>query len=121
MNFFPIIFAVLAILLSAGSGEKSRPIVLVHESMAYPQIGPDCSVSDSFLNPLHTPPASESFFECLDESALDEEDSSKVEDHGIATLTFLDFETPLANDVFSNFLPATSLSRIVLITPILRC
>jgi hypothetical protein len=119
MNFLPIFFAILAILLPAGSGGISHPNV--SEPISCPQLGQERSANDSAFNPLHNPPASESFFECLDESALDEEDSSKVEDHGIATLTFLDFETPLANDIFSNFLPATSLSRIVIITPILRC
>jgi len=63
----------------------------------------------------------ESFFEYLDESALDEEDSTRVEDHGIATPTFLDFDTPQTSDLLSSFLPSSPHSQLVVITPILRC
>jgi hypothetical protein len=119
MNFFPNLVAILAILLPPGSGEIADPIVVGPASTQ--QVCQRQSASDLFLNPTDAPPSSESFFECLDESALDEEDSTRVEEHGIAALTFLDFETRFGNDLLACFPPATSLSRIVIITPILRC
>jgi len=66
------------------------------------------------------PAQSETFFECLDETAL-EEDSTEVEDHSIAPSTFLDFQTSSANNLISSFLPSSPHSQLRVITPILRC
>src|SRR5207248_1034568 len=104
MNFFPNLLAILAILLPLGSGETSDPIVLGSSAAQWADLGD--LASDRIYSPAHLPLSCESFFECLDETALDEEDSNPVEDHGIAPLTFLDFETSLVSDNSSSFLPA---------------
>jgi hypothetical protein len=119
MNFLPKLLAVLAMLLPPGSGENSNSIAPGPPAIQRADQGD--RASDSVFRPAHLPPASESFFECLDESALDEEDSDSVEQHGIATLPFLDFETPLLSDLFSSYLPANPHSQLAVITPILRC
>src|SRR3954466_2114266 len=116
MNFFPNLIAFLAILLAQWRGENSTYTVL-----GPPAAGRANREFDAIYCPAHLPPASESFFECIDESALDEEDSTEVEDHGIAPLTFLDLETRLTSDLFSTSLPTSPRSQFVVITPILRC
>ena len=116
MNFFPNFIAVLAILLPPGSGENVASTVL--GSPAVERANRDFN---SFYSPAHLPPASESFFECIDESALDEEESTEVVDHGISSLTFLDFETPQTSDFFWSSLPTRPRSQFVVITPIQRC
>jgi len=82
---------------------------------------PDESRVGSFLTPYHVPPASESFYECLNESALEEEDSNEIEHHAIAPLTFLGMTSLLPNDLLSSSLPARIHLHFAIIKPILRC
>jgi hypothetical protein len=119
MNFFPKFLAVLAMLLPPGGGENSYSIALGLPAIERAD-GVDLA-SDSIFCPAHLPPMSESFFECLDESALDEEDSDGIEEHAVAILTFFGFETPLTNHLFSSYLPTNPHSQFAVITPILRC
>jgi hypothetical protein len=119
MTLFPNLLAILAMLLISGGGGTTDPIV--EGSVAVHSAGQSVPVADSIFCPAHHPPTSESIFECLDESALDEEDSVKVEDHGIATPTFLDFDTPQTSVLLASFLPSSPHSQLVLIAPILRC
>jgi hypothetical protein len=119
MSFYPKLLAILAMLLPPGSGEASEPIVLGSSAVLLAVRGQQ----DSFpvFSPAHLPSPTESFFERLDETALDEEDSTRVEDHGIVPLTFLDFESPLTSDLFSSLFPVSPHAHLVVITPILRC
>jgi hypothetical protein len=55
------------------------------------------------------------------ETALEEEDSTRVEDHGFVPVTFLDFDAPLASGLFSLLCPASPHILTVVITPALRC
>jgi hypothetical protein len=73
------------------------------------------------LTAAHLPSPTEAFFECLDETALDEEDSTRVEDHGIVPFTLLAYGAPLASCAFSSLSPATPHTPSVFILPILRC
>jgi hypothetical protein len=119
MNLSTNLLAILALLLPPGSRGAFDPIVLGPSSV--PGIDQRVPAPDSFFSPAHLPPASESFYESLDESALDEEDSTEIEHHGIASLTFLDFASPLTNELFSSFSPSHPHSQFLIITPILRC
>src|SRR5258705_497768 len=69
MNFFPHLLAVLAMLLPPGSGEDTDPIVPGTASVQ--RADQRDSAPGSFFCPAHLPPLNESFFEYLDESALD--------------------------------------------------
>ena len=102
-------------LLPPGGGEISDPVVLGMSAAR------DESSNRSIYCPSHIPPTSESFYECLDESALDEEDSDWVEEHELPTLTFLDLESLLVRFHLSSRLPVNPHSQQVITTPILRC
>jgi hypothetical protein len=119
MLIFPNLVAVLAMLLPPGSGEMRDPIVF--GSSAVQRTVERSEASDLFFSPAHLPSPDESFFEPLEETAFDEEDSTRVEDHGIAPLAFLDFEAPKADDLNSYFLPASPHAQSLVISPILRC
>jgi hypothetical protein len=119
MNLFTNLLAILALLLPPGSRGALDPIVPGPSSV--PGIDQRVPAPESSFSPAHLPPASESFYESLDESALDEEDSTEIEHHGIASLTFLDFASPLTNELFSSFSPSHPHSQFLIITPILRC
>jgi len=119
MNFFPHLLTMLAVLLPLGRGEIDNATALAYLPLQHAE--------RSLLSPhlIHCPgqcPAqSESYFECLEETALDEEDSTRVEEHGIVPLTFLNIEGSLANHCSPSLLPASPHSQLLLITPILRC
>src|SRR6185437_1658171 len=119
MSFFPNLLAILALLLPHGSGELADPIVLGSPVVHGTDRGQE-TLSQIFC-PTEVPSQSESFFECIDESALDEEDSSRVEDHGVVPLTLLDYQPPLGCLLFSALLPAQSHDRLSTSTSILRC
>jgi len=119
MHLLSHLLTIVAILLPLGRGETNGPIALKLFPVQRAE-GEPCA-TDLIYCPDHPPAESESYFECLDETALDEEDSTRVEDHGIIPLTFLDFETPLANHLLSSSLPASPHSQLLIIAPILRC
>jgi len=119
MNLFINLLAILALFPSIGDREINDSSILgltsVHE------VVPGELLTGSFLNPCDTPPSSESFYECSNESALEEEDSNEIEHHGIAPLTFLDVTSLLPRDLLSSSLPARIYSQFAIIKPILRC
>lgn len=121
MSFFSRILAILLVTLSPESGEQSEPVVL--GSNAVPRTLPTRGETAylPILCPTHLPSPIESFFECLDETALEEEDSSRVEDHGLVSLTFFGVEASLASGILSSLTPASPHTLSVLISPILRC
>ena len=119
MTPLPQLIAVLAMLLPMGSGETCYTIAKVSPAVARTEQGR--SLYDLIYCPGQAPSQSESYFECIDESALDEEDSTRVEDHGLVQLTLLDYQSHLAYHLSTAFLPAHSLSLTLTITPILRC
>jgi len=119
MAFLPHLLTILAILVPPGRGETKIPIALKTAAFQWAQGYP--LDSDRIHSPNDLPVQSESFFESLDETAFDEENSSEVEDHGIAPLTFLNFETSSANNLLSSLLPASPHSQLLAISPILRC
>ena len=119
MTQFPKLLAILATMLSPGSGEGCEPIVL-----GSPLVTLAVRVRDASFPvfcPAHHPYPAETFFERLDETALDEEDSTRVEDHGIVPLTFLDYESAQASALFSSCSPTDRYAHLLVITPILRC
>ena len=121
MPFLPRLLAILLVTFCPGSGEGSEPTLLA--SLAARQAVPR-QIPEAYLprlRPAHLPSPIESFFEGLDETALDEEDSSRVEDHGLVALTFFGFEAPVVSGLFSSLSPANPHTLSVLITPILRC
>jgi len=120
MNLFINLLAVLALFPSIGDRGINRSSILglssVHQDI------PGEFRAGSFLTPCDTPPASESFYECLNESALEEEeDTNEIEHHGIAPLTFLGMTCLLPSDLLSSSLPTRTLSQFSIIKPILRC
>jgi hypothetical protein len=119
MTFFPRLLAILAILMPQGSGEECQPSV---PGLA-PAPGIVCgqqSVCFVFCPP-HLPTPIESFFECLDETAIDEEDSTRVEDHGFAPLSLFGYNSPEASLRFSSLFPAGPHVRTIAVTSVLRC
>ena len=119
MFFLPKLLAVLAMLLPVGSGGMLDPIVLGPSPAQHATWIP--GNPDLFFSPAHLPCPNESFFEHLDEMAFDEEDSTRVEDHGIAPLPFLDFEASVSDNFFGFVLPANPHFSFPVVTPILRC
>jgi hypothetical protein len=119
MDFLPQLLAILAILLPSGRREMTNPIVPVPSEIQRSSEG--APEFDLILCPVHLPTESQSYYECLDETALDEEDTTRVENHAIIPLTFLDLETSPANALSSSFRPAIPHSRLLVSTPILRC
>jgi len=121
MSVVPRLIAILLVTLSSGNGEGSEPTLL--GSSAVPRTV--ARHSQKTYLPIfcraHLPSPIETFFERLDEMALDEEDSSRVEDHGLVALTFLGFEASLVSGLFPSVSPASPHLPSVLITPILRC
>jgi len=119
MNLFINLLAILALFPSIGDREIncSSPLGLASVQQSIP----DETRAGSFLTPYDAPPASESFYECLNESALEEEDSNEIEHHGIAPQTFLGMTSLLPNDLFSSSLPARIHSQFAIVKPILRC
>src|SRR4051794_20209419 len=103
MSSLPNLIAVLAMLLPPGSGETVVPIVMATSAAPWAVRGE--KGHDLIYSPVQPPSQSESFFECIDESALDEEDSTRVEDHGLVPLTLLDYQSPLAFHLSITFLP----------------
>jgi hypothetical protein len=119
MTLIPTLLAVLTVVLPSGSWEAS--IAVVDDSSTIAETVTGRETGSLFFSPAHVPTPGKAFFECLDETALDEEDSTRVEDHGIASLTLLDCDPPLASGQLSPFLPASLHSQCAVITPILRC
>ena len=121
MSFLPRLLAILLVILCAESGEGSEPTLLgsVAAPRAVPRQGHQAYLP--IFRPAHLPSPIESFFERLDETALDEEDSIRVEDHGFVALRFLGFEASLVSGLFSSLSPASPHMLSVFITPILRC
>jgi len=119
MNLFINLLAVLALFPTIGDKGINHSSILglssVHQGV------PGESRAGSFLTPCDTPPASESFYECSNESALEEEDSNEIEHHGIAPLTFLGMTSLLPSDLLSSSLPTRTHSQFSIIKPILRC
>jgi len=119
MNLFINLLAILALFPSIGdrgiNHTSALGLTFVHQGV------PRESRAGSFLAPYSMPPASESFYECLNESALEEEDSNEIEHHAIAPLTFLGMTSLLPNDLLSSNLPARIHSQFAIIKPILRC
>jgi hypothetical protein len=121
MPLLPRLLAIFLVTLCPGNGEGSEPALLGSNAAA--RAVPRQSHEASLPNfcPAHVPSPIETFFDRLDETAFDEEDSSRVEDHGFVALTFLGFEASLVSGLFSSLSPASPHMPSVLITPILRC
>jgi len=119
MTFFPNLLAALAILLPPGSGENVDLGIMGPGSVHTADASDD--LKDLIYCPAQVPSESESFFEYVDESALDEEDSTRVEDHGIVPLTLFDYQLPCRSHLFMAFLPVDSCSHLLPTTPVLRC
>jgi hypothetical protein len=115
MTLFPKLLAILATILPLGNVETFAPIV------SGSQAARASEVCFPVLCCPHLPCHAESLFECLEETAFDEEDSSRVEDHGIAPLTLLDYEASLVDDLLSTFFPAGPPTHRFIIPSILRC
>jgi hypothetical protein len=119
MLAIPNLLAALAILLPSGIGGSHDSGIFKIPSALRAE-GPS-SAADLFFIATHLPSSTESLFECLDETALDEEDSSRVEDHGIVPLTYLDFEACWSDSLVTLLLPASPRVPSLDTTPILRC
>jgi hypothetical protein len=114
------LFIILAMLVPPGSEDGSEPIV--PGSSAVPRAVRGQDVCFPAICPAHLPIPTESYFERLDETALDEEeDSTRVEDHGLALLTFPDYEAPRASHRLFSLSPVNPHARLSTIAPILRC
>jgi hypothetical protein len=119
MTLLPKLVAILAMILPPGNGETPGPDV--PGSAPVPHAVRACNVSFPVYSPAHLPSPRQSFFECLDETALDEEDSTRVEDHGIASPIFLGFEPALMSYLFCSCSPTDPLPQSAISSPILRC
>jgi hypothetical protein len=121
MTSFPRLLAILAIVLPPGSGDGSNDAAL-KPSTTVVSVGVLQSVGSSLgFTASHLPSPVESFYERLDEMACDEEDSSRVEDHGVLALSSSDYGAPLASGPLALLSPASSHTPPVVIAPILRC
>jgi hypothetical protein len=120
MTFLPKLLAIVAMILPLGNREKSKPVQLAHSTPLSIWVHATAPSSPIFTAP-HLPRPTESFFERLDEMAYDEEDSTRVEDHGVVPLTLLDYGAPVASRSLSSLAPAGSHIASAVIMPILRC
>jgi hypothetical protein len=121
MSFFPKLLAILLVTLCPESGDRSEPTFLGSTVVPRAVSRPSHEACLPIFCPTHLPSPVESLFERLDETALDEEDSSRVDDHGLVSLTFLDFEPSMASGSLTWLSPASLHTLSILITPILRC
>jgi hypothetical protein len=120
MTFLPKLLAIVAMILPLAIGEESEPVRLTLSTPLSIWVHRTAPPSPVFTAP-HLPRPTESFFERLDEIAYDEEDSTRVEDHGVVPLTLLDYGAPVASRSLSSLAPAGSHTAPVVIMPILRC
>jgi hypothetical protein len=121
MSFLPKLLAIVAILLPLESGERSEPAQLALATTPFSVWVHELLPPSPQLTAAQLPLPTESFFERLDEMAYDEEDSTRVEDHGPVALTLLDHGAPMARRSFAFFAPTSSPTLSVLILPVLRC
>jgi hypothetical protein len=119
MSLLPKLVAILAMILPTGSEDTVRPDVAGSAPIPHAVRGRD--VSFPVFSPAHLPSPRHSFFECLDETALDEEDSTRVEDHGIASPIYLGFEPALMSFLFCSCSPTDPHPESIVSSPILRC
>jgi hypothetical protein len=119
MTFFPKLLAILAILLPQGSGEGCQPSVPGGATALGIVVGQE--LSSPLFCPPYLPTPTEAFFECLDETAIDEEDSTGAEDHEFAPLSRFDFSSPEASLNLAFLFPAGPHAATIARTPILRC
>jgi len=119
MTLFAKLLAILAMVLPLGIGEAPGPDAGGTSSVPRAVRGRD--ICFPILSPAHLPCPRHAFFECLDETALDEEDSTRVEDHGIASPIYLGFEPTLPSDWFRSCSPTDTRPRSIVSSPILRC
>jgi hypothetical protein len=120
MTLLPKLLAIVAMILPLGNGKTSEPVRLALSSPLSIWVHDPAPPSPIFTAP-HLPRPTESFFERFDEMAYDEEDSTRVEDHGIVPLTLLDYGAPLASRSLFSLAPAGSHTAPVVIMPVLRC
>jgi hypothetical protein len=121
MTFLPKLLAIVAISLPPGSGERPQTARCTLATMPFSVWVPESVPASPAFTASHLPPPTESLFDRLGEMAYDEEDSTRVEDHGIVPLTLLDYGAPLASSSFSALAPASSHAQPVVIMPVLRC
>jgi hypothetical protein len=118
MAFLPKLLSILVLLLPPGSQGTSDSLLPFHSVVQRTVWGYEPAELLGF--PTHLPSPLESFFERLDDPALDEEDPP-VEDHEILPLTFLDNTTPQPRDFISSYHLAHLHHQHLVISPILRC
>ena len=120
MTLFPKLLAIVAVVFPLGNGEKSEPAQLARSTPLAIWVHEAAHPSPIFTAP-HLPRPTESFFERLDEMAYDEEDSTRVEDHGIVPFTLLDYGAPVSSGSLSSLALTGSPTAPVVIMPVLRC
>lgn len=121
MSFLPRLIAILAMTLPPGSVEGPEPEGLGTFPVPQAARGDAQPACQAVFRTLHLPCPADSFFERRDETALEEEDPTKVEDHGIIPLTLLDYLAPLASRTISALCPFSTCTPVVVLTLILRC
>jgi hypothetical protein len=121
MSVVPRFIAILLVSFSSGGGEESELILLGSSAVPRTVLTQSQETYLPIFCRAHFPSPFETFFERRDETALDEEDSSRVDDHGLAAVAFLGFEASLINGWLPPASPASLRVGSAPITPILRC
>jgi hypothetical protein len=119
MAFLPTLLSCLALLTpSEGSTASDLPRVNLCSLL---NLGWDANGGDLIEGPADFPPHSERLLERPVETALDEEDSTQVEDRGIVPSVLLDDDATLAPLLSHLPAPISGSFSGRLTSPILRC
>lgn len=119
MHAFLKLLTVLAILMPPGGGGIADPVA--PEPHPILPIGLSPRVNDLIQLPESLPVSRNPFLDCLAETALDEEDSVRVEDRGMVPSAFPKVDSLSANHRFHPSPSANPHSRIFIANSILRC
>jgi hypothetical protein len=121
MSFLAKLFAILAMTLPPGSVEEFESSALGSSPVSQVLWMRSQTRDVPVFRVAPVPSPRESFFERLDESALDEEDSTRAEDQAVLPLAIFDYKASLASGLITALSPAHFHSPLAVVTPMLRC
>jgi len=118
MAFLPTLLSCLVMFLPCGrtAPELSRVTLCVPLPL-----GAFADCGDLIAYPADFPPHSEKLFERMVETALDEEDSTQMEDRGLIASVLLDRDTTLVPLQLLRPAPPSGRSPRRIASPLLRC
>jgi len=118
MGFLPTLLSACLLLLPGPGSETSKPVGL--ESLAFAWAGSFHHPCDRLLPPSDRSSPGRLFFESLDESALEEEETSEVEDSALLSQVLFG-EDGYSTPVLNSTPPRQFHGRTLAAPSILRC